>query len=175
MRQFLPISGWPLLLALIAAEFLGSFIANMFSYNNLAHMRPAFRTRKFEKNGQFYQRVFRIKLWKDYVPAVGRFDKKHLEEPTPFYISKYLLESLRAELTHIFGFFFAINIMLVTRGEFDIQILLFACLLNLPCYMIQRYNKPRFEKLLEKENGGELVVFWKDSKEGRKYRKRAKA
>lgn len=110
------------------------------------------KTYKFEKNGTFYKKYFRIHQWKKLIPDGAKaykngFQKKHLKTIEPDYIYAFIAETTRAELMHwlsiipffIFGFWspaFVIWIMLA-----------YALLVNIPPILAQRYNRPRLKKL----------------------------
>lgn len=114
-----------------------------------------FRTRPWEEGGNFYQRFFRIKRWKRYLPdgapLLGSrgFPKKKLQEKTPEYLGAFLRETCRAELTHwltlLFApFFFSWNPLWV--GFFMI---FYALTENLPLIMAQRYNRARLRRIIK--------------------------
>ncbi len=146
----LPISGWPVIIIIITTQFISSYLVNLISYMKLKAVYPLFKTRKFEKKGQIYEKYLKIKLWKDYVPAIGSFDKKNLtrDKINDDYVSMYLLESLRAELCHFYAILFAIVVLFCTVREEWFFIIIYTILLNMPCIVIQRYNRPRFERML---------------------------
>lgn len=114
-----------------------------------------FRTRKWEKDGELYNTVFGIRRWKKHLPDgaktyKGGFSKKHIDTSSREALEKFVIESCRAELAHllaivpfwVFGFFappFVIPIMFA-----------YALLVNLPCMIAQRYNRPRVIKHLER-------------------------
>lgn len=78
------------------------------------------------------------------------YKKRELDNFSEENLVRFLRESCRAELTHwlvilpfwVFGFF-------LTATETWVM-LLYGLLANLPCIIVQRYNRPRFLKLLEK-------------------------
>jgi len=109
-----------------------------------------FRMKKFEKNGSFYEKVCHIKAWKKYLPDGGVYKKRHLTDFTTKNLSKYVVESKRAELSHILGFVPFILFPIFTPWYVWIIIFFYAILVNFPCYIAQRYNRPRVEKLLKK-------------------------
>jgi glycosyl-4,4'-diaponeurosporenoate acyltransferase len=114
-----------------------------------------FRAHRWEKSGRFYEHFLRIKKWKRLLPDGGAafkdgYRKKHLTDLSEKNLERFLVESCRAELTHllaippviVFGLFvppFVIPIML-----------LYALAVNAPCMAAQRYNRPRVTALLEK-------------------------
>ncbi len=146
----LPISGWPVIIIIIITQFISSYLVNLISYKTLRNIYPLFRSRPFEKKGQIYEKYLKIKLWKDYIPAVGSFDKKSMtrEKINDDYISMYLLESLRAELCHFYAILFATVVLFCTVHEEWLFIIIYTFILNMPCLIIQRYNRPRFERML---------------------------
>jgi len=115
-----------------------------------------FKTRRFEKEGRIYYRVFKVNRWKHLLPDGGAilkkrgFKKKKIENFSKAYLTRFANESARGELTHwlaippfvIFGFFtppYVIWCMLV-----------YALLINTPCIIVQRYNRPRVLKLIKR-------------------------
>lgn len=180
VRARLPISGWPVIVIIITTQFIASYVVNLYSYKALARLYPLFRTRAFEKKGAIYEKYFKIKLWKDYIPAIGSFDKKNLTRDmiTDDYVSKYLLKSLRAELCHFYAILFAVIVLFCTVYEEWFFIICYTILLNMPCILIQRYNRPRFERMLSstrKTGHAVLTEFYikedGSSLSGRKERK----
>ena len=112
-----------------------------------------FRVRSWEQDGRFYQKVFRIRRWKHLLPdgaAVVKsgFRKKHLTDCSEKGLERFIVETCRAELTHllailpfwVFGFFAPPYVIWL--------MLLYALFVNLPCIVAQRYNRPKLVKLL---------------------------
>ena len=160
-RNIFPLAGWPVAFVIIASQLFASYIVNLLSYKTLSRIYPMLKARKFEKNGEIYETVFHIKSWKDYIPAIGSFDKKRITKAklTKEYVSQYLLESLRAELCHIIAIFLSLIVLIVTVPSLSLLIVGYTALLNLPCIFIQRFNRPRFEKILIRENKEGQMVF----------------
>ena len=114
-----------------------------------------FRTYEWERGGEFYNQVFKIRKWKHLLPDGGAvvkngFKKKNIDATSKETLRKFNVESCRAELVHwllilpfwVIGFIgppFVIPIML-----------LYALVANVPCIIAQRYNRPRVSKLLAK-------------------------
>jgi len=117
-----------------------------------------FRTHHCENGGLIYDRIFRVSRWKHLVPdghivsKKRQFKKKHLETFSADNLNKFILESARAELTHwlaippfvLFGFFVPSNALWC--------MLIYTLAVNLPCIIIQRYNRPRLQGLLDRMN-----------------------
>ena len=102
-------------------------------------------------DGKVYQKLFKVKYWKDYIPSISAFDKKNLSRDiTTEYIEQYLLESIRAELCHDIIILFDIIFIILTPHSMNAKIITWAVIANLPCIIIQRYNRPRFEALAKR-------------------------
>jgi glycosyl-4,4'-diaponeurosporenoate acyltransferase len=122
---------------------------------SVSSLAGLFRSRPWEGGGAFYQRFLRVKAWKPLLPdgaAASRkgYRKRSLSDFSRGNLERYLEESCRAELAHwlaippfiLFGTFMppqAVPLML-----------LYALLINLPCVIAQRYNRPRIEKILSR-------------------------
>lgn len=115
-----------------------------------------YKIRKWERDGLFYEQWFRIKKWKKYLPDGGGFfnggyTKRHIVDFSVENLEQYLVESRRAELTHwlgifpfwIFGLFAPFHVVWI--------MLVYALVVNVPCIIAQRYNRPRIMKLLTKK------------------------
>ena len=167
ITKFLPIEGWHLVLIIMLTQFIAAYLVNLLSYRNLIALYPIFRAKAWEDGGNIYQRLFHVKGWKEYIPSIGSFDKKNIEKTkiTPDFISQYLLESLRAELCHLYAFVFSLLLLLCTAARAWFFIIAYTILLNMPCIVIQRYNRPRFERFMrERDASGNIVFaeFWRN-------------
>jgi glycosyl-4,4'-diaponeurosporenoate acyltransferase len=117
--------------------------------------RWLYRNRKWEKGGDIYQEVFRIKKWKQHLPDGARvfgrlgFQKKQLKGKNMEYFEAFLTETCRAELTHWILVLFAPFFFLWNKPEVGLFMIFYALLENLPFIIAQRYNRYRFRHLLE--------------------------
>lgn len=106
------------------------------------------RTKKWEDGGVFYARVFKIHKWKHLLPDGAKahkkgFRKKYLKSYEPEYIKAFIVETGRAETAHwlqiapfwVFGLWSPTFVIWIMLG--------YALLVNLPCIISQRYNRPR--------------------------------
>ncbi len=166
IRSMLPLEGWKAGAAVILSQFLASYIVNAHSYQHLHNLHRLFQPWRWEREGRIYEDLFHIRGWKDYVPSISHFNKKTLDgNLSAEYLSRYVLESIRAELCHDLSIIFGLLLCLAAEGATDRRILLYLALLNLPCIMIQRYNRPRFERILNrprKDGRSGIVEFWLD-------------
>ena len=121
------------------------------------------KTRKWEKGGSFYKNFFKINKWKPYLPDGAKLNKKGFQKRNvktfeSEYFSEFIVETGRAEMTHwlqiipfwVFAFWspsFVIFPMFV-----------YAMIVNFPCIIAQRYNRPRlirtYNLILEREKKG---------------------
>jgi glycosyl-4,4'-diaponeurosporenoate acyltransferase len=141
---------WPVL-QYAAAFFCLNIPDRIFGTNSFF-----FRSHSFEQDGRIYDKIFRVSSWKQLLPEGSiaskqrRFKKKHLKNFSEENLNKFLLESARAELTHwlailpfwLFGFFVPAKVIW--------YMLIYALLVNLPCIITQRYNRPRVQRLLNR-------------------------
>ncbi len=114
-----------------------------------------FRTHRFERDGRIWDTVFAVSRWKHLLPdgsAVlkkNTFRKKNLSSFSDEYLTRFLTESARGELTHwlavfpfwVFGFFAPPGVPWMMLG--------YALLANIPCIIAQRYNRPRIMRILD--------------------------
>jgi len=112
----------------------------------------------FEKSGLLYERILRIKSWKNFLPDAagwfkGGFQKRKLGNADPAYLEKFREETVRGEVVHwiVFwaaGLFYFWNPAWVLKWMF-----LYSAIANLPCIITQRYNRIRIERIQERLNG----------------------
>ncbi len=112
------------------------------------------KTRRWEKDGDFYKHVFRVDRWKHLLPDGAKahkagFRKKQLSSYETEYIKSFISETGRAEIFHwlqivpfwVFGLWSPPVVIWIMLG--------YALLVNLPCIIAQRYNRPRLVKIYD--------------------------
>lgn len=116
-----------------------------------------FRVMKWEDNGLFYDRVFKIKKWKDVMPELGdflsiAFKKKNVKSFDKEYLKQFIAETRRAEICHwsiilsmLLNFIYRINWI---NGI----VFIITFLLNAPFIIIQRFNRPRMVTVLMEQD-----------------------
>lgn len=113
-----------------------------------------FRTYRFEDGGRIYERIFHIRKWKHLLPDGGMvwkkrgFRKKKLESFSEENLDRFLVESVRGELTHWLAIFPFWVFWFFTPPFVPWIMLVYALLVNIPCILAQRYNRPRVQHLL---------------------------
>ena len=113
-----------------------------------------YRTHNWERSGLFWQHIFHVRSWKHRLPDGAQilkkgFVKKHLQSTDPVFLAAFVRESRRAELTHWLAMPFALLFFLWNPPAVGWFMILYAMVLNLPCIIAQRFNRPRFQRILE--------------------------
>lgn len=129
---------------------VGRFLAR-YPFNSDAFPYRAF---KFEKDGLIYEK-FKIKSWQSKVPDMSRIvpslvPSKSMDGPLDAKKLEIMLrETCVAELTHyllcLSGMYGCYHFL---HGNTATFVYLLYLLLNVPCMMIQRYNRPRLKRVL---------------------------
>jgi glycosyl-4,4'-diaponeurosporenoate acyltransferase len=108
----------------------------------------------WEKSGRAYEKSFAIKRWKDWLPDAagwfkGGFPKAELRACTPDFLERFLRETWRGELTHWLALL-ALPVFAIWNPVGGIVVnIAYALAANLPCILVQRYNRARFLRILE--------------------------
>jgi glycosyl-4,4'-diaponeurosporenoate acyltransferase len=150
-------TAWTILSDFVAwfmIQLAAAFIAYRIPDRHFARDRGIYRTRRWEKDGKFWQNAFRVKKWKKWLPdgaqIAGRgFVKKKLRSATPDNLERFVLESRRAELTHDIAIPPSLLFFLWNPWPVGLFMVFYAILANAPCLVAQRYNRPRFQKILK--------------------------
>ncbi len=113
------------------------------------------RVYSFEARGEFYEKFFFIRLWKEQVPDAAPwmqgFEKKRLRSRDPEYLQTFHDETIRSEASHWLQLISLLLLLLWNPMPFAAPIILgYAVSSNLPCIVLQRYNRLRFRRLLDK-------------------------
>lgn len=130
----------------------------------VAHRRPAaafsddswlYRTRPWERDGHAYERVG-IKRWKDKLPEAGAlftggFSKRSVRTRNREVLERFVIETRRAEWTH-WTIMLATPVFIVWNWWWvEIAMVAYALAANLPCLLVQRYNRARLTRLLRSQ------------------------
>lgn len=120
----------------------------------LRYDAPPFRALPFENGGQIYKRIG-VASWQSRVPDMSRIMKKLMppkkidSRPNRETLLLMIQETCVAELIHALLCVFGIAVLWIWPGWGGVIVWLVYCALgNLPYIIIQRYNRPRFIKLL---------------------------
>ena len=117
--------------------------------------KSIFRVYRWEKEGEIYQNLFRVKQWRGKLPDGAAlfkkgFRKKRIKSRDPVYLERFLRETCRGELAHwmvliVAPLFFLWNPL--WAGWVNVA---YALLANIPCIITQRYNRPCLKRLLRR-------------------------
>ena len=115
-----------------------------------------FRTFKWEENGMIWQKIFRIQSWKKFLPDGSIFfksayNKTNMSDAYLSTLKKFLLEMRRAELTHWISMIPAIFFFIWNPPLIGWIMVIYAILMNAPFIIVQRYNRPRLQKIYLKK------------------------
>jgi glycosyl-4,4'-diaponeurosporenoate acyltransferase len=115
-----------------------------------------FRLKLWEDDGDFYQRILKVKKWKNSLPELGDFcksifHKKRIKTFDPTYLEVYVTESCRAELAHESIIASSLLFPLWAAPSMFLTIFNIALFLNVPFIIIQRYNRPRILRMLARK------------------------
>jgi len=115
-----------------------------------------YRTRPWEKDGALYRRLFKVTRWKDRLPDgaswfSGGFAKKHLRRSDPEYFDLFVKETCRGELAHWIVILLSPLFFLWNRWYAGIIMIVYALAANIPCIIVQRYNRPQLLRLLTRK------------------------
>ncbi|MEI8215946.1 MAG: hypothetical protein WCF96_02500 [Eubacteriales bacterium] len=141
---------WPVIQATI------TFICHKIDDRYFSYESWFFKPFTWEKNGDVYKRLLMVDKWKKFMPdgaavVKGGFKMRHLDFSNYDNLKKFLVVSCRGEFAHwlsilpfwIFGFF--------TPPIVILYMLIYSLAANLPCIIVQRYNRPRVARLLQKQ------------------------
>lgn len=116
-----------------------------------------FRPFSWERSGPFYEKILRIKKWKEFLPDGARvstrrgFPKKRLREKSRPYLERFVRETCRAELTHWIIILFAPFFFLWNKTGVGFFMIVYALAENIPLILAQRYNRQRLSRILSKK------------------------
>ena len=146
----------------IAALYSGIWILIHFGSGYLAHHLPTGvlvalplvnRSYRWEgAGGRFYERLG-MRAWKDRLPEAGAFfkggfSKRHLRSRDPAYLKRFVLETARAECSHWLTWGMAVTFFAWTPWQVGAIMLIYGAIVNLPCILVQRYNRARLKRAI---------------------------
>ncbi|KAF0091950.1 MAG: glycosyl-4 4'-diaponeurosporenoate acyltransferase [Fusobacteria bacterium] len=136
--------GWPLMQ--LAVAYLINFLDNKyFQPDNFI-----LKSRKWES--AFYRRVIKVPKWKHLLPDGAAtyksgFKKKRLGSSDSNYLNQFIIETGRAEIMHWLEILPFWVFALWSPGYVVWIMLGYALVVNVPCIITQRFNRPRLVKV----------------------------
>lgn len=133
----------------ILSNFVAKFIPRQFSLDTFP-----FKCYPFEQDGKFYEK-FQIRRWKNQLPDMSKvlrfMPSKKLNTRQSSTLQQLIQETCVAEIVHFSLILLSLLIFLWWNSPWAVLfVLLYNLLGNLPYMMIQRYNRPRMIRLLNK-------------------------
>jgi glycosyl-4,4'-diaponeurosporenoate acyltransferase len=148
-------------LSMLLLDFIAWLVINLSVAGVISRLRSdsfdaetwLFKERNWEKQSGLYERLFKIKKWKGWLPdgaEVSRkaFKKKHLQTADSLYLGVFILETCRAEILHWIIFLFGFVFFIWNPWYVGIIMIVYAGITNLPCILTQRYNRIKLKRLL---------------------------
>jgi glycosyl-4,4'-diaponeurosporenoate acyltransferase len=134
--------------------FFTGFVVQKIPVDLFDYHTSIFRTFPWERRGTIYESVLKIKKWKDIMPEGGGvfkngFGKRQAAERDFNYLETFARETCRAELVH-WIIILALPLFFIWNPPVAVLIMVPIVLAgNIPCIIIQRYNRPRLVRMLE--------------------------
>lgn len=112
-----------------------------------------YRERRWEREGGIYQRLFRVRAWKRFLPdAAPWFDgfaKGRLQGKSPSYLRAFILETCRGEGAHHAQVAALLVTLIWNPWPWAAGVMIvYALLSNLPCVILQRFTRARLRGVL---------------------------
>jgi glycosyl-4,4'-diaponeurosporenoate acyltransferase len=151
---FEPTTGWAVVIdaaiwavsGVAAGWLMGRRAVDRFTHDNRIT-----RLSKLEDGGRLYRRIG-LHLWKDRLPEAGGFaggmSKRKLPGTDSTALARFAAETRRAELTHWLAMTPILVFPLWNPWWLVGVMALYALAANLPCILVQRYNRARIERML---------------------------
>ena len=113
------------------------------------------RPRRFEAGGRWYRRRLRIHRWKDKMPEAGALfqgglSKRHLPALDLEGLQLFARETRRAELAHWWCMGGGLLFLLWNPPLAAFLLVGYGVVANLPCILIQRYNRFRIQSIIQR-------------------------
>ncbi|MGM0845749.1 MAG: glycosyl-4,4'-diaponeurosporenoate acyltransferase [Bacillota bacterium] len=112
-----------------------------------------YQEKSWEWGGRFYEKIG-IKRWKTLLPDgggvfAGGFRKKKLIDRDSDYFETFVMETRRAEFTHLILIPPALIFFIWNTPLVGWIMVAYALIANVPFILIQRYNRFRFQRILQ--------------------------
>lgn len=111
-----------------------------------------FRGRNWEREGQFYRRVFQVHRWKKFLPDgaawLRGFAKGSLASRERSYLETFLRETCRGEAAHWVQMLVIFLFVVWNPFPANLVIIGYSVHSNLPCIISQRFTRARLRRVL---------------------------
>lgn len=139
-------------LSWVVLQIASGFIASRIPRAAFARENALFRTRRWEHDGELYERVFRIRSWKESLPEAGGmfkggFAKRAIGDRTSGRLELFIAETRRAEFTHWLVVVLSFTFFAWNPPHIAAWMPIIGFLGNAPFIMVQRHLRPRMQRL----------------------------
>jgi glycosyl-4,4'-diaponeurosporenoate acyltransferase len=149
--------GWAVLVSSLvwaATSVVVGAVAARWSIERLSVPGPVTRLRGWEDDGAWWQRHLRVRRWRDALPEAGSFfggySKRHLRSRDTADLARFRCETVRAERVHWLLMGSSLLHLVWCRPAVWAGMVAFGVVANAPCIVVQRANRGRLERLLER-------------------------
>lgn len=134
------------------------YVAHRLPLERLDHDGWLLRLRAPERDGRLYGRWLHIKAWKDLLPEAGGlftggFSKRTVTRHDREHLERFLRETRRAELAHWPILALGPTFVAWMPWWLALAMVGYAVAANVPCILVQRYNRARLERMLSTHTG----------------------
>lgn len=148
---------WIVILNVVAIPLIHLSVSWWFTLIPRSSFLPGwalFRERRWESGSQTYEKIFRIRAWKNLLPDAAPwfdgFPKKTLKSRDPDYLSDFIAETCRSEAAHLTQFAGLLVTLVWNPWPAAAGVMIgYAVASNLPCILLQRYNRIRMIRVRE--------------------------
>ena len=138
--------------AWVVIEVGSGYVTNRVPLRLFERDGPLTRTRSWERGGEVYVRLLRVHRWKDALPEAGAmfaggFAKRGLLTRSARHLERFIAETRRAELTHWLPVALSLSFFAWNPPHVAVWMPIIGFLGNLPFIVVQRYVRPRLERL----------------------------
>ncbi|MBD3241890.1 MAG: glycosyl-4,4'-diaponeurosporenoate acyltransferase [Chitinivibrionales bacterium] len=135
-------------------HMLIAFGATLLPRNLFNERQWLFRIRGWERGGTLYERL-NVMAWKKLLPDGaalfrGGFRKKHMQAGNKTYLMQFVKETCRAEAAHWTVIAVSPLFFLWNPRRVGVVMIAYALAANLPCVIVQRYNRPRLMRIAQR-------------------------
>jgi glycosyl-4,4'-diaponeurosporenoate acyltransferase len=152
----------PVIVALYAVIWIGihigaGYLAHRLPLRLFARGGVLCRARRWERDGTVYRKVL-VHRWKDAIPEAGSFftggfSKRALTGRDPDYLRRFIAETCRAEFSHWLAAVAGATFFFWNPWYVGVIMLGYGVATNLPFAVVQRYNRARFRRFLDRHAG----------------------
>lgn len=138
----------------VIVHFASGLMVHIIPDSFYAINNPLFSVKMGRYESYMYRHIFRVNFWKDKLGEAGTFlgihpfSKKKLASDKVDYIERFILETCRGEFAHILPLLLYPLCLFWNPWPGNVIMALYALTANIPCIVVQRYNRIRLIKLL---------------------------